>query len=191
MKSAIRRLVTHRYGAFSLMEISIVLLIIGIIAGGMMKGKDLIDAAHVRAVVNDFQNLQTAFESYVNSYGSIPGDDASAAERFPGVTNGDGDGTISSDDAAKIFEHLFAAGLIETKKFKIPKIGGEYDVISEENNVKLRLSNAGKPVLSKKQTIAILAKVNEIFGANSNLIETDQPISQNSSQKYLVKFLLR
>ena len=64
-------------------------------------------------------------------------------------------------------------------------------MISEENNVKLRLSNAGKPVLSKKQTIAILAKVNEIFGANSNLIETDQPISQNSSQKYLVKFLLR
>ena len=191
MKLTIRQLVTNRYDGFSLMEISIVLLVIGIIAGGMLKGKDLIEAVQVRAVVNDFQNLQTAFESYVNSYGSIPGDDASASDRFPGVSNGDGNGVVSSDDATKIFEHLFSAGLIETKKFKIPKIGGEYDVISEDNCVKLRLSNDGNPALSKKQTIAIIAKANEVFGQNSDLIETEPQISSNASQKYLVKFTLR
>ncbi len=193
MKLTIRRFVATRYDGFSLMEISIVLLVIGIIAGGMLKGKDLIEAAQVRAVVNDFQNLQTAFESYVNSYGSIPGDDASASVRFPGASNGDGDGVMSSDDAKKVFEHLFSAGLIETEKFKIPKIGGEYDVISEDNNVKLRLSNAGSPVLSKKQTIAIIAKINEAFGANANIIESVPEISSKSSQKqkYTVKFILR
>jgi len=193
MKLTIRRFVAARYDGFSLMEISIVLLVIGIIAGGMLKGKDLIEAAQVRAVVNDFQNLQTAFESYVNSYGSIPGDDASASVRFPGASNGDGDGVMSSDDAKKVFEHLFSAGLIETEKFKIPKIGGEYDVISEDNNVKLRLSNAGSPVLSKKQTIAIIAKINEAFGANANIIESVPEISSKSSQKqkYTVKFILR
>ena len=193
MKLTIRRFVAARYDGFSLMEISIVLLVIGILAGGMLKGKDLIEAAQVRAVVNDFQNLQTAFESYVNSYGSIPGDDASASVRFPGASNGDGDGVMSSDDAKKVFEHLFSAGLIETEKFKIPKIGGEYDVISEDNNVKLRLSNAGSPVLSKKQTIAIIAKINEAFGANANIIESVPEISSKSSQKqkYTVKFILR
>ena len=89
--------------------------------------------------------------------------------------------------------HLFSAGLIETEKFKIPKIGGEYDVISEDNNVKLRLSNAGSPVLSKKQTIAIIAKINEAFGANANIIESVPEISSKSSQKqkYTVKFILR
>ena len=86
---------------------------------------------------------------------------------------------------------MFSAGLIETKKFKIPKIGGEYDVISEDNCVKLRLSNAGNPALSKKQTIAIIAKANEVFGQNSDLIETEPQISSNASQKYLVKFTLR
>lgn len=191
MKLTIQQLFTNRYNAFSLMEISIVLLVIGIIAGGMLKGKDLIDAAQVRTVVNDFQNLQTAFENYVNSYGSIPGDDASASTKFPGVENGDGDGVVSSEDAQKVFEHLFSAGLIENKNFKIPKIGGEYDVISEDANVKLRISNAGNPVLSKKQAIAIVAKVNEIFGANSDVIETAPQISSKSSQKYIVKFTLR
>ena len=191
MSFIIRQLVTNRYAGFSLMEISIVLLVIGIIAGGMLKGKDLIDAAQVRAVANDFQNLQTAFESYVNSYGSIPGDDASASARFPGVADGDGDGVVSSEDAKNVFEHLFSAGLIETKNFKIPKIGGEYDVIAEDKNVKLRISNAGNPFLSKKQAIALLAKVSEIFGSDSALIETEPQISSKSSQKYIVKFTIR
>lgn len=186
-----RYLTFRRIEAFSLMEVSIVLLIIGIIAGGMLKGKDLIEAAQVRTVVNDFQNLQTAFESYINSYGAIPGDDTAVSERFPGVANGDGDGKISSDDAKKVFEHLFSAGLISAKNFKVPKIGGAYDVISEEGNVKLRISNAGKPVLSKKQAIAIVAKANEIFGDNSNTIEIEPQISSKSSQKYVVKFILR
>lgn len=191
MKFTVRYLTFRRIEAFSLMEISIVLLIIGIIAGGMLKGKDLIEAAQVRAVVNDFQNLQTAFESYINSYGAIPGDDASVSERFQGVANGDGDGKISSDDATKVFEHLFSAGLISAKNFKVPKIGGTYDIISEDGNVKLRISNAGKPVLSKKQAVAIVAKASEMFGDSSNMIEIEPQISLKSSQKYVAKFILR
>lgn len=185
------RVITKRYAGFSLMEISIVLLVIGIIAGGMLKGKDLIESAQVRAVVNDFQNLQTAFESYINSYGAIPGDDGSVSTRFPGATDGDGDGKVSSDDAKKVFEHLFSAGLIDTRNFKVPKTGGEYDVISEGENVKLRISSDGKPFLSKKQTIAIRAKANEVFGTDADVIEIEPKFSTNSSSKYIVKFILK
>ena len=176
---------------FSLMEISIVLLIIGILAGGMLKGRDLIEVAQIRAVVNDFQNLQTAFESYINSYSALPGDDATASEKFQNASNGDGDGSISKDDAKKVFEHLFAAGLIETKEYKIPKIGGKYDIIAENNDIKLRLSNSGSSLLNKKQALAIIAKVNEMFGTTEGVIETEPKISSKSNQKYIVKFTIR
>ena len=191
MKNDIRKLMQAKLDGFSLMEISIVLLIIGILAGGMLKGRDLIEVAQIRAVVNDFQNLQTAFESYINSYSALPGDDATASEKFQNASNGDGDGSISKDDAKKVFEHLFAAGLIETKEYKIPKIGGKYDIIAENNDIKLRLSNSGSSLLNKKQALAIIAKVNEMFGTTEGVIETEPKISSKSNQKYIVKFTIR
>ena len=192
MKKNIRKLVQARLDGFSLMEISIVLLIIGILAGGVLKGRDLIEIAQIRAVVNDFQNLQTAFESYVNSYSALPGDDATASEKFQNAAkNGDGDGTISKDDAVKIFEHLFAAGLIESKEYKVPKIGGKYDIITENNDIKLRLSNNSLPFLNKKQTLAVIAKVNEMFGATGGIVEADPKISSKDNQKYIIKFKIR
>ena len=121
------------------MEISIVLLIIGVIAGGMLKGRDLIEVAQVRSVVNDYQNIQNVIESYINSYGALPGDDATASEKFQNVSNGDGDGIISESDAKKVTEHLFAARLIDSKDFKAPKLGGKYDIVSEDGDIKLRI----------------------------------------------------
>ena len=191
MKNDIRKLMQARFDGFSLMEISIVLLIIGILAGGMLKGRDLIEVAQIRAVVNDFQNLQTAFESYINSYSALPGDDATASEKFQNASNGDGDGSISEEDAKKVFEHLFAAGLIETKEYKVPKIGGKYDIFVEDKGIKLRLSNSGSPLLNKKQALAIIAKVNEMFGAAEGVMETEPKISSKSDQKYIVKFRIR
>ena len=191
MKKNIRKLVQARLDGFSLMEISIVLLIIGILAGGVLKGRDLIEIAQIRAVVNDFQNLQTAFESYVNSYSALPGDDATASGKFQNVANGDGDGAISENDAKKIFGHLFAAGLIESKEYKVPKIGGKYDIITENNDIKLRLSNNSSPFLNKKQTLAVIAKVNEMFGATGGIVEADPKISSKDNQKYIIKFKIR
>lgn len=176
---------------FSLIEISIVLLIFGIIAGGMLKGKDLIETAQIRSVASDIQNLQTVFSSYINSYSAIPGDDGSATERFgEGIESGDGDGEMSEADAKKVFNHLFAAGLIDSKDFKKSKIGGKYDIIAEEGVAKLRISNSGKAVLSKRQTIALIAKINETLGETEGLIQTEPKLSSSSSAKYIVKIPL-
>ena len=180
-----------RFEGFSLIEISIVLLIVGIIAGGMLKGRDLIESAQIGSVVNDLQNIQTVFESYVNSYGAIPGDDSSASEKFQNVSNGDGDGIISQEDSKKVFSHLFAAGLIDSKDFKKPKIGGTYDVVSENGDVKLRISNNGKASFSRKQALLLIAKTKETFGEGENTVETEPKISSDSSQKYLIKMKIK
>ena len=173
------------------MEISIVLLIIGILAGGMLKGKDLIEAAQVRAVINDFQNLQTVFESYISAYSALPGDDPSISDRFSGASNGSGTGSLSKDDAKKVFEHLYFAGLIDSKDFKLPKVGGQYDIVVENNDIKLRISNNGNPCLSKQKAISLIAKTNEVFGSSgSDIIEIFPTISEKQ-KLYGVKFKIR
>ena len=172
---------------FSLIEISVVLLIIGIIATGMMKGRDLIEAAQMRSVANDVQALQIAFSEYVNAYGVLPGDDSDAAAKFANVENGDGDGVISSKDAEKVLSHLRAAGLLDTTKLKQAKIGGSYDIILEDNEVKLRISDKGKGSLSKKQAVSLVAKIGESIGNDGQKVETSPKISSNETQKYMVK----
>lgn len=172
---------------FSLMEISIVLLIVGIIAGGVFKGKSLIENAQINSVVNDVQNFRIAYASYFDLYDSLPGDDADASSRFSGVSNGDGDGKISADDAKKVLSHLHAAGLIDSIK-RIPKIGGNFDVVSENNTVRLRISQKGAPFLSQKQVISLKAKIKDQVG-NIDIV-TDPEISNSSSQKYMIKISL-
>ena len=182
-----RDIAKKQFDGFSLIEISIVLLIIGIIAGGMLKGRDLVESVQLKSVANDVQNIQTAFASYINSYDAIPGDDPSASSKFKNATDGDGDGIVSQGETEKVFEHLFAAGLIDSAKFKKPKIGGNYDIISENGVVKLQLSNKRNGALSKKQTISLMAKIKEIFGENKDIVETDPPLSSSTSQKYIIK----
>ena len=173
------------------MEISIVLLIIGILAGGMLKGKDLIEAAQVRAVINDFQNLQTVFENYISAYSALPGDDPSVSDRFSGASNGSGTGSLSQDDTKKVFEHLYLAGFIDSKDFKLPKVGGKYDIVVEDGNIKLRISNNGKPCLNKHKAISIIAKTNEAFGhSGAEIVEVFPQISEKQ-KLYCVKFKIR
>ena len=172
---------------FSLMEISIVLLIIGIIAGGMLKGKDLIENAQIKSVVNDIQNFRIAYASYINLYDALPGDDSEASSRFSSVSNGDGDGKISPSDAKNILPHLYAAGLIDSTK-RTPKIGGNYDIISEHNTPMLRISKKETSFLNKKQIISISAKIKELIGDIDIIVEPQ--ISENSSQKHTIKISL-
>ncbi|MDR0695269.1 MAG: type II secretion system GspH family protein [Holosporales bacterium] len=177
---------------FSLIEISMVLLVIGIIAGGVLKGRDLIEAAQLRSVASDFHSIQVAYLNYINSHGALPGDDSGASAKFGSeVSNGDGNGETSSSDAKSIFAHLYAAGLIEAKDFKVPKIGGSYSVISENNQPKMLLDNHGKALLNGKQLAVLLAKMKELLGDEFNQVETDPAtISSDRSAKYKVKMRL-
>lgn len=62
-----------RYG-FTLIELSIVLVIIGLIVGGILTGRDLIKSAAVRAQVSQIEKYQTAVNTFKGKYGQLPGD---------------------------------------------------------------------------------------------------------------------
>ena len=59
---------------FTLIELSIVLVIIGLIVGGVLVGQDLIKAAQVRATVAQYEKYNTAVNTFRTKYNYIPGD---------------------------------------------------------------------------------------------------------------------
>jgi prepilin-type N-terminal cleavage/methylation domain-containing protein len=67
---------------FTLIEIAIVLVIIGLLLGGVLQGQQLIENSRVKSAVNDFNGIAAATFSYQDRYGRLPGDD-------PGAIGGD------------------------------------------------------------------------------------------------------
>lgn len=80
---------------FTLIELSIVLVIIGLLVGGSLVGRDLIAAAQVRATVSQLEAYKAAAMTFKGKYRGIPGDLADATE-FGLTTNGNGDGCVSA-----------------------------------------------------------------------------------------------
>tara|TARA_B100001123_G_scaffold445402_1_gene596896 strand:- start:2830 stop:3618 length:789 start_codon:yes stop_codon:yes gene_type:complete len=128
---------TQMKQGFSLVELSIVLVILGLLTGGILTGQSLIRAAELRSVVTEMKLYQTAAHSFRDKYFAIPGDmrnatqfwgdnatacaDAAVVNGSPGTCNGDGDGSVSSGVSApnvtaeeyQFWHQLALAGLIE------------------------------------------------------------------------------
>src|SRR5438445_6795101 len=79
---------------FTLVEIAIVLVIIGLLLGGVLKGQEMITQAKIKNIINDFNGVTVAVTSYQDRYRAIPGDDQNATTRWttqaPASGNGDG-----------------------------------------------------------------------------------------------------
>ena len=71
-----------RQSGFTLVEIAIVLVIIGLLLGGVLKGQELITSSKIKAVANDMDAVGAAFNTYQDRYRSLPGDDAGVVGRF-------------------------------------------------------------------------------------------------------------
>ena len=80
---------------FTLVEIAIVLVIIGLLLGGILKGQEMITQAKIKNAVADFSGISAAYYGYQDRYRAIPGDDPNAATRWSGATAGNGDGVVS------------------------------------------------------------------------------------------------
>jgi prepilin-type N-terminal cleavage/methylation domain-containing protein len=120
----------RRQSGFTLIEIAIVLVIIGLLLGGILKGQELITQGRIRNVSNDFQSVTAAINLYQDRYRALPGDDPSAATRWTATgsttTSGSGDGTIGTgtagspaynsttptDESRLFWQHLRLAGLV-------------------------------------------------------------------------------
>ena len=81
---------------FTLVEMAIVLIIIGIILAAVLKGGDLIDGAKEKRFKSEVDQLTTAYYSYIDRFNRVPGDDDTALARWAGASNGGNNGLIDA-----------------------------------------------------------------------------------------------
>ena len=86
-----------RQRGFTLIEMSIVLVIIGLIIGGILKGQELIESARIKNVINQIDIIRTATVAFQDRFNSLPGDYNQAI--VTGSPTGNQDGIVSSGTA--------------------------------------------------------------------------------------------
>ena len=107
---------------FTLVEIAIVLVIIGLLLGGILKGQELINSAKVKNLANDFRVIPTYIYAYQDKFKALPGDDPAGQTHLPGGTvadNGNGNGVIdgawnsttATDESFMFWRHVRLANL--------------------------------------------------------------------------------
>jgi prepilin-type N-terminal cleavage/methylation domain-containing protein len=108
---------------FTLIEIAIVLVIIGLLLGGILKGQELITSARVRNLISQQDGIKAAFFGFQDRYRALPGDYTQASTNVNGVTlNGNGNGQIqvtatpvnssAVSEHILVWDHLSHAGFI-------------------------------------------------------------------------------
>jgi len=75
---------------FTLVEMSIVLVIIGLVIGGIITGKTLIRSANVKAIISDYQTYQSAINAFTLKFDALPGDMPNASDIWGAADGGDG-----------------------------------------------------------------------------------------------------
>ncbi len=121
----------HRQSGFTLVEIAIVLVVIGLLLGGVMKGQELIGSAKVKNFAQDFKAAPLLVYGYQDKFRALPGDDANYAAnlgsaataggatllaatsetRGNGVLNGAYNSTTATDETVAFWQQVRLAGL--------------------------------------------------------------------------------
>src|SRR5437868_5388605 len=121
---------------FTLVEIAIVLVIIGLLLGGILKGQEMITQAKIKNVIGDFSGISAAFYGYQDRYRQLPGDDGCAgtsaitamcgsangrwSTATPAPASGSGNGIVSgaynsttdTHESRLWWQHLRLAGFV-------------------------------------------------------------------------------
>ena len=111
----------RRQQGFTLVEIAIVLVIVGLLLGGILKGQDLINGARVRNLADMNAGVQAAYYGFIDRYRLVPGDMTAAAAASaigdPAITvGGNANGQVDAADwgeASALWVHLTRAGFLQ------------------------------------------------------------------------------
>ncbi len=110
----------HKQSGFTLIEIAIVLVILGLLLGGVLKGEELITSARVRNLISQQDGVKAAFFGFQDRFRAPPGDYARAVVNIAGISTaacgggvGNGNSRIEAGDEARLaWEHLSKSGFI-------------------------------------------------------------------------------
>jgi prepilin-type N-terminal cleavage/methylation domain-containing protein len=156
---------TDRVSGFSLVELSIVLVILGLLTGGILTGQSLIKAAELRAVTTEFNQFQTAINTFKSKYFALPGDMANATlfwgklaaycnghvgtAQTNGTCNGNDNKLIEAPSAPSqagelftFWQHLALSGMIEGNYTGVAGAADESNHIPNVNSPKSKFANA-------------------------------------------------
>ncbi len=115
----------NNQGGFTLVEIAIVLVIIGLLLGGVLKGQELINSAKVKNIANDFRSISSFVYAFQDRFRALPGDDTNIANHVTGGTaattpvgslanariSGNWNSTTTTDETYLFWQHVRLAGL--------------------------------------------------------------------------------
>ena len=165
---------------FTLVEIAIVLVVIGLLLGGILKGQQLIDSARVRNLADQNSGIQAAYYGFIDRFRNLPGDmlptaactnvgaavDASAANCAAATVGGDANGIIDTvREAAAVWSHLSVAGFL-TGTYD-GKTAADALVAVDGSDYALTVPNNGVPANAFQGAI-LLAHLNDyVDGANT------------------------
>ncbi len=135
---------------FSLVELSIVLVILGLLVGGVLTGQSLIKATELRSVTTEYDRYVAATHTFRDKYFALPGDMTNAASFWAAAANGDGDGGLDVATAVSVagerygyWEQLALAGLIEGVYTGLATATAVDDAVIGTNVPKSKMGNAG------------------------------------------------
>lgn len=107
----------RKTSGFTLIEIAIVLVIIGLLLGGILKGQELLTSARVRELIAQQDGIKAAYFGFQERYRALPGDYAKATNSINNTSqDGNGNGRIESgttpNEAILAWEHLSGASFL-------------------------------------------------------------------------------
>ena len=114
----------NKQTGFTLIELAIVLVIIGLLLGGVLRGQELINSAKAKNITADLKNVQIFIYGYQDKFRAIPGDDANVATHInngtPATTpagtlnnaqiNGAWNSATATDESFLFWQHVRLAG---------------------------------------------------------------------------------
>lgn len=113
----------HKQSGLTLLEVSIVMVILGVLLGLTLKGQELVNNSRVKSLADDFRSIQVALYGYQDRFRALPGDDRNASSHLPDpgspVYNGNGDEIINgnwssrSGESFNLWQHIRLAGFIQ------------------------------------------------------------------------------
>jgi len=98
---------------FTLLEVSIVMVVISLISGAILVGRHLIRNAEIQSINGEVQGYIIALKAFQDKYLSMPGDFPTATLIFAGTSDGNGDGLILGVEQFKAWQHLALAKMVE------------------------------------------------------------------------------
>ena len=114
----------QKQNGFTLIEIAIVLVIIGLLLGGVLKGQELINSAKVKNLATDFRNIPVYIYGYQDKFKALPGDDPNVLAHLGasgvqgatppagnGLIDGNWNSTTLTDESYLFWQHIRLAGL--------------------------------------------------------------------------------